>query len=170
MIHRALPVKKGNDSRMPVVWIRIVTSHQPLGATFPGSSEETETLRVFGDWDEEGLITEAGEPLVILYVKAEKMPAIRGMKTSFNLFVKQRQKLRDQAKEIRFGKSYSLNTSELSTANNPQQNVLQLENFTKSDSSIDGRRCKVLESKFSGAGSSPSTTPSMSNPTGKQQR
>ncbi|XP_072439695.1 pro-neuregulin-3, membrane-bound isoform isoform X2 [Chiloscyllium punctatum] len=83
---------------------------------------------------------------------------------------KQRQKLRDQAKEIRFGKSYSLNTSELSTANNPQQNVLQLENFTKSDSSIDGRRCKVLESKFSGAGSSPSTTPSMSNPTGKQQR
>ncbi|GCB80590.1 hypothetical protein scyTo_0017240 [Scyliorhinus torazame] len=83
---------------------------------------------------------------------------------------KQRQKLRDQAKEIRFGKSYSLNTSELPTANHPQQNVLQLENFTKSGSNIGEGRCKILESKFSGPGSSPTDTSASSNPKGKQQR
>ncbi|XP_078387006.1 pro-neuregulin-3, membrane-bound isoform-like [Cetorhinus maximus] len=99
-------------------------------------------------------LTVVGMLCVVLYFKTKK----------------QRQKLRDQAKEIRFGKSYSLNTSELSTANNTQQNVLQLENFTKSDSNIGEGRCKILESKFSVPGSSPADKSASINPTGKQQR
>uniref|UniRef100_UPI00398EA308 pro-neuregulin-3, membrane-bound isoform-like n=1 Tax=Pristiophorus japonicus TaxID=55135 RepID=UPI00398EA308 len=59
-------------------------------------------------------LTVVGMLCVVLYFKTKK----------------QRQKLRDQGKEIRFGKSYSLNNSELSTTDNPRRTVLQLENVS----------------------------------------
>ncbi|XP_067876396.1 pro-neuregulin-3, membrane-bound isoform-like [Heterodontus francisci] len=99
-------------------------------------------------------LTVVGMLCVVLYFKTKK----------------QRQKLRDQGKEIRFGKSYSLNTSELSTADNPQRNVLQLENYTKPDSNTGKGKCKILESQFSGSGPSPADSSSSNIPTGKQQR
>ncbi|XP_067828422.1 pro-neuregulin-3, membrane-bound isoform-like [Heptranchias perlo] len=83
---------------------------------------------------------------------------------------KQRQKLRDQAKDVRFGKSYSLNTSELSTTESPTRNALQLENYTKPVSNIGEGRRKVLESQFSGPVTSPADSSISDNQSVKQQR
>ncbi|XP_069744169.1 pro-neuregulin-3, membrane-bound isoform-like [Narcine bancroftii] len=99
-------------------------------------------------------LTVVGMLCVVLYFKTKK----------------QRQKLRDQSKEIRFAKSYSLNTTERNRPDSPHQNVLPLEKYTKPDNSIGEKRRKVLESQFSATGSSPAKSSPTQKPLGKPQR
>ncbi|XP_051897470.1 pro-neuregulin-3, membrane-bound isoform-like isoform X2 [Pristis pectinata] len=99
-------------------------------------------------------LTVVGMLCVVLYFKTKK----------------QRQKLRDQGKEIRFAKSYSLNTTEVSRPDSPRQNVLPLEKYTKPDNNIGEERRKVLESQFSAAGLSPAKSSPSQKSVGKPQR
>ncbi|XP_062926726.1 pro-neuregulin-3, membrane-bound isoform-like isoform X1 [Mobula hypostoma] len=99
-------------------------------------------------------LTVVGMLCVVLYFKTKK----------------QRQKLRDQSKEIRFAKSYSLNTSEVRRPDSPRQNVLPLEKYTKPETNVVEDQHKVLESQFSAAGLSPAKSSPSQKSVGKPQR
>lgn len=99
-------------------------------------------------------LTVVGMLCVVLYFKTKK----------------QRQKLRDQGKEIRFAKSYSLKATDMDRPDSPHQSVLPLEKYTKPGTNIGEERRKVLESQFLAAGLSPAKSSPSPKALGKPQR